>query len=420
VSTITHSTGTETRTEQTRTNRFAHALADPMADYYLVLISTAILLAFGLVFVLSSSSAYDAAAYGDQYTSIKQQLRIVVVGIPAALILSRCSERIFVWLGWIGLLLAVVLLTLVLIPGIGIELYGQQSWLPIGSVSTLQPSEFAKLAVIVWSAANLSNMNRHGLLDKPKTLLLPFLPVNLLVLGLILVQPDAGTAAILGMLIMMQLWFAGAPWKVLGSLLGLAVAGLAALIATNPERMSRILGFAGVDGAQDSSQPANALLGMAQGSWWGVGLGASSQKWGGLFNGAQTDYVLAVVGEELGLFGVLLLLVLFAVFCFAGVRIAMNSQSVFLRLVAAGITSWIGLQAAVNVFMVFGLFPVIGVPLPFISFGGSALLSNLMAVGILLACARLEPGARSILGAKGASLPRMTGVVAASGNKGVR
>ncbi|NLA28731.1 MAG: FtsW/RodA/SpoVE family cell cycle protein, partial [Propionibacterium sp.] len=146
--------------------------------------------------------------------------------------------------------------------------------------------------------------------------------------------------------------------------------------------------------------------------WWGVGLGGSRQKWGGLYNGAQTDYVLAVLGEEMGLFGVLFVLVLFFVLAFSGLRIAARSTNKLLSYAAAGMTAWIVIQALVNIFVVMRMLPVVGVPLPFLSQGGSALLANLIAVGILLGAARQEPDAARVIAAgRNNRQPRMTSVV---------
>ena len=164
-----------------------------------------------------------------------------------------------------------------------------------------------------------------------------------------------------------------------------------------------------------SSQPMAALYALASGGWWGAGLGASKQKWGGLKTGAHTDYIFAVIGEELGLFGVLLVIGLFALLGWAGLEVALRSDKLFNRIVAAGITGWFMVQAVINIMVVMHLLPVLGVPLPFMSYGGTALMASLMAAGVLLALARNTPTARAYRASrKTTSRPRMTSVMAAS------
>lgn len=260
----------------------------------------------------------------------------------------------------------------------------------------IQPAELAKLALVVWGSAVLAN--KRKLLDEPKHLVVPFVPFSLLLIGLVVLQKDLGTAIILGALMLALLWCVGAPWRVLGGLMGLVAIGAAVLVTTNTSRIARILGF--LDPTSDPTginhQPMQALYGLATGGWLGVGLGRSRQKWGSLAE-SHTDYVLAIIGEELGLIGTLVVLVLFVVLAWAGVRIALRSSTYFTRWVSAGITAWLLMQALINIMVVLGLLPVLGVPLPFLSYGGSALLANVMAVGILVACARDEPDARAWL-----------------------
>ena len=195
-------------------------------------------------------------------------------------------------------------------------------------------------------------------------------------------------------------------------MVGLSTVGL--LVVSSPNRMHRIALFLNPPEASDitvSQQPLSAIHALASGGWFGLGLGASRQKWGGLYDGAQNDYVLAVLGEEMGLVGTLGVLILFTVLGFAGFRIAQRSTSLYTRLLAGGTTGWLLFQGMVNIAVVLKLVPVIGVPLPFISVGGSALTANLMAAGLLVACARQEPAARKYLGARSGDRPKVTTVV---------
>lgn len=372
----------------------ARALSHPLADYYLVLATTTLLVGLGVLMVLSASSVWSSVTnQGDAYYYLVRQIAFLCVGVPAAWWLSRRQPAVLMALGWIGMVISIVLLVLVFTP-LGIESYGNRAWLSVGVLGTIQPSEFAKASLVLWIAAVLANRTRT--LGDPKRLLFPSLLGFAVVEGLVLLQHDVGTALIIALIMFGMLWFVGAPLRVLLALGGLAVAGVGLLVATDAERMTRIFAF--LDPASASSdQPMNAIYALASGGWWGLGLGASRQKWGGLYNGAQTDYVFAVLGEEMGLIGSLLVLLLFFVLGFAGLRIAARSTSKFLSYAAAGMTAWIICQATINIFVVMRMLPVVGVPLPFLSQGGSALLANLAAIGVLLSAARQEPGAAKLL-----------------------
>lgn len=212
------------------------------------------------------------------------------------------------------------------------------------------------------------------------------------------------------------MWFIGTPLRVMVPLGTAAAALVALLVYGSGNRMSRIAIFLDPQSNTDlSAQPMSALYALASGGWWGLGLGASRQKYGGLKDGAHTDYIFAVIGEELGLFGVLLVIALFGLLGWAGLAVAMRSDKMFNKVVAAGITGWFLTQAVINIFVVMHLLPVLGVPLPFVSSGGSALMASLMATGVLLALARDTPTARAYLAArKDKSRPRMTSVMAAT------
>lgn len=386
-------------------------IAQPRFDYSLVMVTTALLVGIGCLMVLSSSSVWSSVHTGDTYYFIVRQLMFLVIGLPAAFVLSRLNAETLKIVGWLSIIGTTFLLLLVFTP-LGEENYGNRSWLRIGPIG-LQPSELAKFALVVWAAAVFSNRKRT--LDQTRRLLVPVLPGFLVILLLVLAQRDLGTALIIGVIMFAVLWFVGTPLRILAGLAALGGAGVATLIATNPERMKRIFSFLGhsdVVGASD--QPLNAIYALASGGWWGVGLGGSRQKWGGLYNGAQTDYVFAVLGEELGLFGTLTVICLFAGLIYGGCRIALRSTDPFFRYAAASITAWIGLQAVLNIAVVMRLLPVFGVPLPFLSQGGSALVANLLAVGVLLAAARNEPAMVAELAAKkkpSAARPRLTSVV---------
>ena len=369
----------------------------PMTSYHLVLGAVSLLLIVGVMMVLSASSV---SAYllrsGDSYYYVKRQVLFLVIGLVLALVVMKLSSGMLRTLSWAGIGLAAVLLILTYTP-LGQTINGNRNWLYIGSRSfQIQPAEFAKLAMIVWGADVLARKQR--LLDQPKHLLVPYLPVNGLLILLVLFQGDAGTAVVMAAIVAGVLWIVGAPLRVLGALAGAGALGVVAIFVSSPVRMRRLAAFldptADLGGANDQ---ANAgMYAIASGGWWGVGLGASRQKWGSLPE-AHTDFIFAVLGEEFGLFGSLVVLALFLVLGYAGIRIATRSVDPFARYAAGGVTTWFMVQALINLAVVLRLLPIAGVPLPLVSYGGSALMANMLAVGVLLACARREPAAQAVL-----------------------
>ena len=388
------------------------ALLDrPLTSYHLVLGATAILLALGVLMVLSASSVSAYLRHHDSYFYVKRQAIFLAAGLVGALLLMKLPHARLRVISWFGIALALVLLILTYTP-LGIEVKGNRNWLDVGVPSfSIQPAEFAKLAMIVWGAELLAR--KRKLLDQPKHLLVPYLPVCGLLILLVVFQGDAGTAVVLAAITVGVLWIVGAPMRVLAGLGLTGLAGVVALFVTSPVRMRRLAAFidptAQLNGANDQ---ANAgMYAIASGGWWGVGLGASRQKWGGLPE-AHTDFVFAVIGEELGLFGSLIVLALYLVLGYAGLRVASRSDDDFARYAAGGVTVWFIFQALINLAVVLRMLPIAGVPLPLLSYGGSALVANLLAVGVLLSCARREPAARQLFARRSAKpQPRMTTVV---------
>jgi cell division protein FtsW len=263
----------------------------------------------------------------------------------------------------------------------------------------LQPSEFAKLALVLWCADVYARKGK--LLRQWRHLLVPMIPVCLIVVVLVVGQGDLGTALVLFAIVLGMLWVVGAPTRLFaGSFLALSVAAFA-LATTEKERVARLTSFADplADYAGNGWQASHGFFALATGGLWGSGIGASNQKWGGLPE-AHTDYIFAIIGEEFGLFGTLVVLCLFVVLAYAGIRIASRTKDTFVRYAAGGIVVWLLGQALINIGMVLGLLPVIGIPLPLISYGGSALLPTLISLGLLLSFARTEPGAAAALRAR--------------------
>lgn len=388
------------------TGVLADLLQRPLASWWLVLVSSLLLVCLGALMVLSSSSVYSQVMNGgDAYFIARRQLLFLFVGLVAAGVLAFSPPSRLRLYGWIAFLGSIVLLLAVFVPGIGSDANkGNTAWINLG-FGTIQPSEFAKLGLVMWSAALAAT--KEKVLDRPRELgplALGFVAVEVLILA----EKDLGTALVVAAIILSLLWTLGIPWRMLGAVCAAGALVVALLVVTSPNRMRRIGMFlSGETDPNASQQPLAAIYAFASGGWWGLGLGWSRQKWGNLNDGAQNDFVFAVIGEELGLMGTLMVLILFAVLCWAGFRIAIRSDSLFTRLLAVGTTSWIMVQALVNMGVAMRLLPVIGVPLPFISAGGSALLATLMAVGVLLACARQEPAARAALaGRRGGGEPR--------------
>ncbi len=366
----------------------------PLASYYLLMTASTLLLTIGLMEVLSASSVYSFRIYGNSYHVFGKQLTWVLLGLPVALVASRVPHRLLRLLAWPALLGSAVLIYLTR-TSLGFEVNGNRNWLALGPL-TMQPSELAKLAIILWCADLYARKER--MLGDWKHALIPMVPVTGVVTGLVVFQGDLGTALVLMAIILGMLWVVGAPARLfVGSLLTVGVVALY-LATTNTERLQRLTNFA--DPFKDYQgagwQSAHGLFAMSSGGIFGKGISASQQKWGGLPE-AHTDFIFAVLGEELGLVGTLLVLGLFLTIAYAGLRVAVRTKDPFVRYMAAGITVWLTAQMVINIGMVLALLPVIGLPLPLVSYGGSAMLPSLVALGLLVSFARTEPGARAAL-----------------------
>lgn len=367
----------------------------PLTVYYVLIGTSSLLLAIGLMMVLSASSVYSYRLYDhDSYRIFFKQLQWVIVGLPVALLASRFPRRWLHWLAWPSVVIAAVFLILVQ-TSLGYEVNGNRNWLRLGPLQ-IQPSEVAKLAIILWSAHVLSL--KEKLLDRTIHILVPVVPVVSLMAGLVVIGHDLGTALVLFAILLGALWVAGLPGRWFGmslAIVGVTVLGLAATSAERRERLTTFLNpFQDFQGK--GWQAGNGLLGMSNGGLFGRGLSASQQKWGNLPE-AHTDFIFAVIGEEWGLFGTILVLLLFAALLWASIRLAMETKDPFVRYVSAGVTIWLMVQMMINIGMVLALLPVIGLPLPLVSYGGSALIPTLVALGLLIGFARNEPAAKAAL-----------------------
>jgi cell division protein FtsW len=375
-------------------------LQRPLASYHVLLTTTLLLVGIGIVMVFSAASVRDYADTGSSFSTASKQAVFVGLGLPLMWLASRMPVSFWRALAYPALLGALLLLVVVLVPGIGHRVNGAQSWIPIGGGFNLQPAELAKLAVVLWGADLL--VRKKKLLREWKHMAMPLLPVGGLVLGLVLLQPDLGTAVVIAAAVVGLLWVVGAPLRYLGALMG-ALLGIGVLLAlSSPHRVERLMSFRDpfADAGDTGYQAVQGLYALSSGGWFGVGLGASREKWTGGLPEAHTDFVFAIIGEELGLLGTLTVLLLFATLVYAGVRIAQRATDPFVRLAASGVTAWIGCQAVINIGAVVGMLPITGLPLPLVSYGGSALLITLLGLGMLLSFARVEPGAPQALAAR--------------------
>ena len=304
---------------------------------------------------------------------------------------GRLPQRWVRRLAWPGYVVSLGLLLLTAF--FGVSRNGNTNWLALGPI-VIQPSEIAKLALVLWAAHVYANKDRR--LGNLHQIMMPVVPGLLLATGLVVFGHDLGTALVLFAILLGMLWVVGAPARffALSFLVVSVFAG--ALAAADPERLTRITTF--TDPMRDYSsagwQPAHGLFALSSGGLFGQGIGASQQKWGNL-PAAHTDFIFAVLGEELGLVGTLLVVGLFLTIAYAAIRVARRTKDPFVRYMTFGIVVWIIGQMMINVGMVLALLPVIGIPMPLVSYGGSALVPSLVALGMLVGFARREPEARA-------------------------
>lgn len=373
----------------------------PLTSYYLVLGCSIMLLALGLIMVLSASSVQQLQATGSAYTLFQKQAMWVAIGLPGMWLASRLPVRTFRALAYPLLLLSVVALALVLVPGLGRSAGGATRWIDVGPLQ-IQPSEPAKLGLVLWGADLLARKERLGQLTEWRPLLVPLLPGAGLLVLLVMLGSDLGTTLVLLTIFLALLWVVGAPARLFVGIAGLVCLLVAILIVVEPYRMARVTGFLDPSGNRLTTnyQGTQGLYAIASGGLFGTGLGEGAAKWDFLPH-AETDFIFAIVGEEFGLVGTLVVLSLFGLLAYAGLRIARRVKDPFTRLAAASTTAWILVQAIVNIGAVISVLPITGIPLPLVSYGGSALIPTLIALGMLLAFAKREPGARQALSARG-------------------
>ncbi|CAM5229155.1 putative peptidoglycan glycosyltransferase FtsW OS=Streptomyces alboniger OX=132473 GN=ftsW PE=3 SV=1 [Streptomyces alboniger] len=378
--------------------RLRRAWDRPLTAYYLIFGSSLLITVLGLVMVYSASMIQALQLNLPASYFFRKQFVAAVLGAGLLLVAMRMPIKLHRALAYPMLAVTVFLMVLVQIPGIGRSVNGNQNWIYLGGPFQLQPSEFGKLALVLWGADLLARKHDKRLLAQWKHMLVPLVPVAFMLLGLIMLGGDMGTAIILTAILFGLLWLAGAPTRLFAGVLGIATLLGVILIKTSPNRMARLACIGATDpGPSDQCwQAVHGIYALASGGFFGSGLGASVEKWGQLPE-PHTDFIFAITGEELGLAGTLSVLALFAALGYAGIRVAGRTEDPFVRYAAGGVTTWITAQAVINVGAVLGLLPIAGVPLPLFSYGGSALLPTMFAIGLLIAFARSDPAAKAAL-----------------------
>lgn len=368
----------------------------------LLTIVVATLVMLGLVMILSASSVSAFADYGSPFMFFKKQLLWCAIGVAAFVLLARFDYKRLKGKGAFLITGCILLLGAVLVPGLGITVGGSARWLGAGPLS-FQPSEFTKLALICFAADVFSRKSERSLRDFGRTMV-PLIPVMGLLALLVMMQPDMGTTMLLGIIGFGIMFVAGAPLRQIVplGLVGGAMAVFGAL--AEPYRRERVMAFLDPwkDPLNTGYQTIQSLIALGSGGWLGVGLGASRQKWSYIPN-SHTDFIFAILGEEMGLIGTLTVLGLFGFLVYLGVRIARTAPDRYGMLLASGITLWIGAQALINMAAVTAAAPITGVPLPLVSFGGSSLVISLAAMGLLTNIARQGRASRATAARNGSS-----------------
>ena len=381
--------------------RAAAALAPldrPLTSYYLLLGCTGLLLAIGLVMVLSTSSAMQLVAGQSPYSDFVKQVIGAVVGLVVMWVLSKAPVRLFRAVAHPMLLATIASLLLVL--AFGKTVAGAQRWILIAH-QQVQPSEFAKLAFLVWGADLLARKEQRGQLNDWRGLLIPLLPGAAAIAMLVMLGDDLGTTFLLLVILLALLWVVGVPARMFVCMLGLIVFALLILVVVGSYGSGRISGFLNPNAGGPTGpnmQGIQGLRALGSGGLFGVGLGNGQEKWGWVQN-ANTDFIFAILGEELGLAGTACVVLLYGGIAYAGLRIARRVADPFMRFAAVAAVAWIVGQALVNICAVVHLLPITGVPLPLISQGLSSVIATLAAIGMLLSFARCEPGAKEALAA---------------------
>lgn len=398
-------TATSSRRTDPQTNP-----GSPVTTYYLLTVASALLVVVGLAVVLSStSSAALRQSQDNPYSIFLVQVAALVLGVIAMVVGSRMPvmfwKRVAPWALYSSIGLLIVVATS------GITSGGNRNWIPIGQV-TFQPSEVAKLGLALSLGVVLGRFRNQ--LTTFQRILVPGGLMVAAVLGLVLLGQDLGTALVVGLVAVACFWVAGMPLRFFVPVGLIGAAGIAFMLTQGTTRSARIdvwLNPENCDIQDTCAQSIHGQWALASGGLWGLGPGMSREKWGYL-PVADSDFIFAIVGEEYGLVGTLLMLVAFGMIAVAINRLVHRHTDPFVQIAAAGIGAWIVGQACINIAVVVGLAPITGVPLPLVSSGGSSLIASLAAIGVLMAFARREPGAQEAFAARPSVVKRSIAVMA--------
>jgi cell division protein FtsW len=378
-----------------RENPAQRFLDRPYASLQLLLLSSAGLLGFGMLMAVSTTiaAAHDNNGVGSVWGQSVKEAEFIAIGLVVFWLSARLSPRSFRVLAYPILGLAIVALVAVLVPGIGVGVYGARRWIDIGPLQ-LQPSELAKIGMLLWGADLLARKQQLGTLRRARHLFVPLLPGFAVVSLLVMAEPDLGTTCCFMLILLGLLWMIGMPLRYFATVLLLVAAAVTVFAVTAAYRLQRLTTFLHPfeDRKGSGYHTVEGLYALASGGLFGVGLGQGTSKYGWVPN-ANSDYVFAIIGEELGLIGCLAVLGLFGLFAYAGLRIVRRSADPFVRLAAGAATIWLCGQAVINIGYVTGLLPVTGIPLPLISAGGTSLLITFFVLGMLISFARHESAA---------------------------
>jgi cell division protein FtsW len=369
-------------------------LAKPVNHLYMMLVSAGALTFLGLIMVFSASSIHSIDTKGSAISIVLRQLMFVAISIPLAGYLSKLSLGRWELAGRMGLAISIGLLAVLAIPGVGKTVNGNTNWIDL-KVIDVQPSEFAKFFMILWAGYLLARKEKAGRFNVNVFTLIG--PGFLIIMALVMYGHDLGTASVLASILAGLLFVSGIRLRLLGGITAVGALVLSGFILTSGYRAARFLVFLNPFAPDDYKyagwQPAHSLLGLASGGLFGVGLGGSRQKWGNLAE-AHTDFIFSVIGEELGLIGTLSVLILISVLIYSTFRIALRAQEPMVRFVCAGIGCWITIQAFLNIGSATSVLPVVGVTLPLVSYGGSALVATICALGFVAGAALRDPEVR--------------------------
>jgi cell division protein FtsW len=351
----------------------------------------AVLLVLGLITVYSASFTVGQLEYDDATYFVARQALWAGIGLCLLLFLMRTDYRLLRYVSPVLMIVAVASLMAVLVPGIGLERNGATRWLALGPLPPIQPSEFAKLALIIYISAWLAGRGRT--VQSFAMGLVPFVVLVGMVGGLILLEPDLGTTIVIVLTMLTLFFVAGASLTHLLALFMTGGVAVSLLIVAGDYRADRIFAFIAAEDEPGGRgfHVLQLLIALGSGGIGGLGLGASRQKFF-YVPGAHTDGVFAIIGEELGFIGAVVVIVLFGALVFRGLRVMLHARDDFGALLAVGVTTWIAFQALINMGGITRSIPLTGIPLPFLSYGGSALAAVLAGVGILLSISRYGTG----------------------------